>query len=78
LRGRFLERFAGRSPETLKRAEIQALLDDMIDDGKATSANRMLAAVRKLLNWAVERGELDFLPVLAFEALRRKSSEIAS
>jgi len=72
LRGRFLERFAGRSPDTLKRAEIRALLDDMIDEGKATSANRMLAAVRKLFNWAVERGEIDISPCLGLRSPARE------
>jgi integrase len=72
LRGRFLQRFAGRAPETLKRAEIQALLDDMIDEGRATSANRMLAAVRKLLNWAVERGELDVSPCMGLRSPARE------
>lgn len=68
LNGRFLDRFAGRPPDTIKRAEVRALLDDIVDAGKPTTANRMLAAVRKLFNWAMERGEIEISPCLGLKA----------
>lgn len=72
LNGRFLTRFRGRPPGSIKRAEIRALLDDIMDEGKPTTANRLLAAVRKLFNWAMERGEIEVSPCLGLKAPARE------
>lgn len=68
LRMRFLPRFRGRAPDTIKRAEIRALLDDIVDQGANVTANRTFAAIRKLFNWAMERGELDASPCIGIAA----------
>ena len=68
LRSRFLGRFKGRRIEEIKRGEIRALLDDIADEGKGITANRTLAAVRKLFSWAEERGELDVSPCYGLKA----------
>ncbi|MEL6566873.1 MAG: tyrosine-type recombinase/integrase [Pseudomonadota bacterium] len=66
--GRFLDRFKARTLDTIRRGEIQALLDDIADEGKATTANRMLASVRKFFNWSVKRGLLEVSPCAGIEA----------
>ncbi|MEJ6845207.1 tyrosine-type recombinase/integrase [Sinorhizobium fredii] len=46
----------GHRPITdITRAEIIALLDDVVDRGAPIVANRTLAALRKLFNWAISR-----------------------
>jgi len=68
LRGRFLKRFSGRTPASIKRAEIRAFIHDIADEGLGATANRTLAAVRKLYSWAVERGELEVSPCHGLKA----------
>ena len=38
------------------------MLDDIVDEGQAITANRVLATTRKLFNWCVDRGYLDVSP----------------
>lgn len=68
LRSRFLGRFSGRRTEEIKRGEIRALLDDIADEGKGITANRTLAAVRKMFSWAEERGEIEISPCHGLKA----------
>ena len=65
---RFAKRFKGRDPLTINKREVRAMLDDMVDNGSPVSANRMLAVIRKLFNWAVDRGVLDFSPCYGLKA----------
>ena len=46
----------------IRKHDVTAVLDDIMRSGKHTTANRSLAAIRKLFNWAVERGLLDQSP----------------
>jgi len=46
----------------VKRAEIIALLDDIVDRGAPIAANRTLAALRKLFNWCMERDIIEASP----------------
>ncbi|MBU1287182.1 MAG: tyrosine-type recombinase/integrase [Alphaproteobacteria bacterium] len=64
----FAQRFKGRDPVTINKREVRAMLDDMVDDGTPIHANRNLAVVRKLFNWAVERGILDVSPCYGLKA----------
>ncbi len=49
----------------MTRADVVELLDRVEDDSGFYTANRVLAAVRKLFNWLlVERGELDTTPIV--------------
>lgn len=43
------------------------LLDRIVDEGKPVSANRTWAAVRKLFNWALQRGIIEASPVALVE-----------
>jgi integrase len=48
-------RWSGRKLTAIKQADVIRLLDGMVDQGNPVSANRTLAAVRKLFNWAEGR-----------------------
>ena len=64
----FAQRFKGRDPVTINKRELRAMLDDIVDDGTPIHANRNLAVVRKLFNWAVERGIMDMSPCYGLKA----------
>lgn len=55
-------RWGDRRLSEIRRADIIALLDDMVDRGAPIMANRTLAALRKLFNWAIERDITDTSP----------------
>ncbi len=46
----------------ITRADVHALLDEIVDRGSPIMANRCLAAVRKMCAWAVDRGLIDASP----------------
>lgn len=62
LESRFLTRFRNRRFDEIKRAEIRTFIDDIADENRGTTANRTLAAVRRMYSWAVERDELEVSP----------------
>jgi integrase len=45
------------------RAEIHVLLDGIVDRGSPYTANRTLAVLRRMCNWAIERGIIAVSPV---------------
>jgi integrase len=47
--------WSGRKISTIQRTDVIRLLDDLVDRGSPISANRSLAALRKLFNWAEGR-----------------------
>jgi integrase len=47
-----------RSIHSITRRDVLKVLDAAVDRGAETMANRCLAHIRKLFNWAVERGIL--------------------
>ena len=47
----------------VKRRDLLDILEAKTDAGKLTSANRLLAVIRKLFNWAVEQDYLQVSPV---------------
>ncbi len=55
LRRDALPAFRGRLDQ-VKRNDILRLLDKVIDRGAPVSANRLLAYLRRMFNWALERG----------------------
>jgi integrase len=55
LRNEVLRRWRGRKLAEIKRSDVLELLDDIVDRGAPYTANRTLAAIRRLFNWAVER-----------------------
>ena len=66
-----LPRWGRRPVETISRRDAVALLEDIVDQAPYV-ANRVLAAVRKLFNWAVERGLIETTPVLGLRAPHRE------
>jgi integrase len=62
-----LPRWRGREIKTVTRRDVIELLDAIVDEGKPVAANRTLAAIRKLFNWAVQRGIIEASPVALVE-----------
>ena len=58
---------------TINRRHVHIVLDDLVDAGKGTTANRVLATISKLFNWSVERGYLDASPAVAREGTRQRT-----
>jgi len=62
-----LVRWRGRDLRGITRRDVIELLDGIVDEGKPVAANRTLAAVRKLFNWALQRGVIEASPVALVE-----------
>nr|WP_254442602.1 tyrosine-type recombinase/integrase [Ruegeria arenilitoris] len=76
-----LERFVvsawgERDVKTITRRDILDLLDDIVDSGRATTANRVKAHLSKFLNWCVERDILDISPALGVKAPAKEVSRV--
>ncbi len=63
-----LPRWRDRELRSITRRDIIELLDAIADEGKPVAANRVLAAIRKLFNWSLQRGIIDSSPVARIEA----------
>jgi len=48
--------------DCIKKKDIIALRDKLMDRGKPYAANNVFAAVRRLFNWAAERDYIEFSP----------------
>jgi len=57
----------GREIRSVTRRDVIDLLDGIVEAGKPVAANRTLAAVRKMFNWALQRGIIDASPVSLVE-----------
>src|SRR3984893_16012661 len=62
-----LPQWGGRDLRAITRRDVIELLDGIVDEGKPVAANRTLAAVRKLFNWALQRGIIEATPVALVE-----------
>jgi integrase len=60
--------FGRRKAKDIKRREIVLLLDKIVDRGAPIQANRALAVIRKMFNFAVTRSILDASPCAAIPA----------
>jgi integrase len=49
--------------DEIKRTDVVRILDDIVASGTPTRANRALAAIKKLMNWCVDRGVIEISPV---------------
>jgi integrase len=58
----------GRRLSSIKRAEIHAMLDRIVDRPAPVTANRTFAVLRQLCAWAMERGLIDFSPCAGVKA----------
>ena len=61
-------RWGSRKAKDIKRREIIALLDAVVERGAPVMANRTLACVRRMFNWAIERDILDASPCVRIKA----------
>jgi Arm DNA-binding domain/Phage integrase central domain len=52
-----------RPLDDIRRAEIVRVLDTLVANGTPYRANRALSAIKKLLNWALNRGMIDVNPI---------------
>ena len=68
LRREFVRVWGQRPIMEITRHDVTAIIDVILQSGKHTTANRSLAAIRKLFNWAVERGYLDQSPCTGIRA----------
>ena len=64
----FVGPYGERDIRKISRTEIVTILDDMVAKGHNAQANRCLAYVRRMLNWAVERGILTASPANGIKA----------
>ena len=62
LRTRFVGKWRTRDLQEIARADIARVLDNIIGEGKGSTANHALAAIRKFFNWCVERGLVETSP----------------
>ncbi len=60
--------------DEIKRADIVRVLDTIIAGGAPTRANRALAAIKKLMNWCIDRAMIETSPVAS---LRPPTKEVA-
>lgn len=60
--------WGNRKARDVRRRDIIALLDAIVDRGAPIQANRTLAVVRRMFNWAVERDYLDATPCVRIKA----------
>ncbi len=56
------------------RKDVSSLLDSIVARGAPIAANRTLAVVRKMFNWAVDRGDLEANPIAGRSAPTKEQS----
>jgi integrase len=66
--------FGNRPMDAITRTDVRNLLDSITDRGAPIHANRMLAYLRRLFNWAVERDIIASSPVAGIKALAAERS----
>lgn len=69
----YLDRFViakwgDRDVHSITKRDVIELLDEIVDGGTPTTANRVLAHVRKFFNWCVERDVLERAPTVGVKA----------
>ena len=60
--------WGARKAKDIKRRDIIALLDGIVERGAPIQANRTLACVRRMFSWAIERDMLDASPCVQIKA----------
>jgi integrase len=71
---KLVAQWGSRPIADIGRSDILRLLDHEMDLGRPRTANKVLALVRKLFNWAVERGVVETSPVAGMRAPARETS----
>lgn len=73
-KGGIVDRWRGRDIGEIRRYEINDILDKIVDRGNGVLANRVLAVLHKLFNWAIGRDHLDANPCAGIEAPAEEKS----
>ena len=64
----------GKAVDEVQRADILRLIDRLVEKGACTQANRVLAYLRRLFNWCVERDLIAASPVSGIKPRVRQGS----
>ena len=72
--GNIIKTWSKRPITAIDQADVIALLDAVTDRGSPVAANRVLAAGRKMFNWAIERGMLETSP---FDRVKAPTKEVS-
>jgi integrase len=73
LLGKFQSLF-GKPIGQVARSDVVRLLDQIIASGTPYRANRALAALKKLMNWALDRGMIEVNPIAGLKPPHRERS----
>ena len=68
LRRDVLPAWGRRKAKDIKRQDTRALLEKIVERGAPIAANRTLAVIRKMFNFAVERDILEVSPIVGVKA----------
>lgn len=74
LRRFVVESWGDRDVQTITKRDAIDLLDKIVDSGRATTANRVLAHSRKFFNWMVERDVIATSPFAGVKAPAKETS----
>ena len=58
----------------IKCSDIVRVLDEIVASGTPYRANRALAALKKLMSWALDRGMIDVNPIAGLKPPHREHS----
>jgi hypothetical protein len=68
LRKEVLPAWGSRKAKDIRRRDVITLLDEIVDRGSPIQANRTLAVIRKMFNFAISRDIVDATPVAMVRA----------
>ena len=74
LKKEIVEPWKGRRLSNIGKADVHDLLDKIIDRGAPISANRILAALRRMCSWSVER---DIIKVSPCDGVKAPSAAVS-
>ncbi|PRY85783.1 tyrosine-type recombinase/integrase [Donghicola tyrosinivorans] len=74
LRFNVLPVWGDREVSDITRRDIVHLLDEIIDDGRATTANRVKAYLSKFLSWCEDRGVIEQSPAIGLKMPAREKA----
>jgi integrase len=69
-----LPAFRGRPIDAIRKADVLRLIDKIVDSGAPVQANRVLAYLRRLFNWCIERDLLSNNPAAGVKAPAKEVS----
>ena len=75
LRKDFLHRLARQDVSEIRKADIVAILDDIVARGAPGTANHAFSDIRHLFVWVVSRGGIETSPCHGLSALGPKKAE---